>query len=51
MMAAAINDPGDLGQMIFAAVTAGKAYIQLDPHLPRRPKTKHGAEARRRGCV
>jgi hypothetical protein len=47
MMAAAINDPGDLGQMIFGTITARKADIELDPYLPRLPKTKHGAEARR----
>jgi len=47
MKAAAINDPGELGQMIFGAIIARKANIKLDPYLPRLPKTKHGAEARR----
>jgi hypothetical protein len=45
MIAAAINDSGDLGQMIFRAITAGKVNIKLDPYLTRLPKTKHGAEA------
>jgi hypothetical protein len=46
MMAAALNDPGNLGQMTFRAIIiADKADIKLDPYLPRLTETKDGAEA------
>ncbi len=46
MVAVAINDPGDFGQMLFRAIiAASKANIKLDPYPPRLAKTKHSAEA------
>ena len=49
LIAAAFNDSGDLGQMIFCAVIpACKANIQLDPYLPRLAEMKNGAEVCRR---
>jgi hypothetical protein len=46
VMAAAVNDPGDLRQMsLRALITASKVDIKLDPYWPRLAKTERGAEA------